>query len=102
MALEIVEYANLARDAQGNVIAAGEEPAVAGQQVTIGGGSLQSAAFQENTRFLLLHATAAARLAFGANPTASATSPFRMDTNQTVFVGVNPHVAGMKLAVING
>lgn len=102
MALEIVEYANLATDARGRAIAAGEEPAVARQSVTVAGSSTDSAAFAENTRFVRLHAVEAVRIDWGSSPTASAASQFRMEANQTEFVGVNPAVSGMKLATFTG
>lgn len=96
MPVDISEYTNLARDAQNNVVHAGVEPATAVQQVSQGGSSTQSAAFSSTTSFVRVHADSAVRIAFGANPTASASSP-RMPAGATEFFGVRP---GHKLAVI--
>ena len=96
MPLDITEYALLARDDNGHVIAAGMEPAIKTQQVAIGATSLASLSFSQATRFLRIHADATCRLEFGGGPTASATSR-RMPANGTEFVGVTP---GTKVAVI--
>lgn len=97
MPLDISEYDALAVDVNGHVIAAGVEPPVVEQApVTIGVSSTQSAAFNERTRFVRLHCDVACRVAFGVNPTASATSK-RMAAGQTEFFGVRP---GQRVAVI--
>ncbi len=96
MPLDITEYAELARDAMGAMIAAGKEPAVATTQVAIGAASAQSPAFSAATQFVRLHADAACRIEFGVNPTAAATSR-RMAAGQTEYFGVVP---GQRVAVI--
>jgi hypothetical protein len=96
MPVDITEYAELARDAMNLTIPAGQEPATAEQQVAIGGGSVQSAAFASTTRFVRLHADAACRIAFGVNPTAAGTSR-RLAAGQTEYFGV---IGGQKVAVI--
>lgn len=96
MALDITEYGSMATDVPGNRLPCGQEPAVLTQQVAIGGASAQSAAFNGSTRFIRVHADAACRLAFGADPTASAAS-MRMAAGSTEYFGVRP---GHKLAVI--
>lgn len=96
MPLDITEYQHLAQDENGRVIAAGKEPALLNQQVTIAVGSTQSAALSASTRFVRLHTDAACRIAFGGNPTAAATSQ-RMAAGQTEYFGVTP---GTKIAVI--
>lgn len=94
--LDVTEYASLSLDAQGRQVLVGKEPSRVNQQVAIGGGSTQSSAFSDITRFVRLHADAACRIAIGPNPTAAATS-MRMGANQTEYLGVNP---GDKIAVI--
>lgn len=96
--LYISEYSHQARDAMGGVLPSGQEPAVTTQKVGIGGVSDQSLAFNEQTRFVRVHADVACHLKFGSNPTAAATG-LRLAANQTEFIGVKP---GHKLAVIQG
>ena len=91
----ITEYA-YPRIFQGNIIAAGPEPAITEQQVPIGGSSAQSAAFNANTKFIRVNCTAVCSLLFGANPTAVATAK-RLSANQTEYF---PVIAGHKVAVI--
>lgn len=94
--LDVSEFSKLARDATGTPTTAGLYPQVAQQQVAIGGGSLQSSAFDLNTRFIRVHADAICRVAIGSNPTAAGTS-MRMAAGQTEYFGVLP---GHKIAVI--
>ena len=100
MPLDITEYANLALDARGNVIPAGQEPSTTNQQLAIGGTSTPSLDFGGTTRFVRLHTDAACRVEFaknpGTNPTASAAS-MRLPAGATEFFGVMP---GYRLAVI--
>lgn len=95
--LDVTEYRELSRDNVGNLIQVAEEHgAVVNQQLAIGVGSVQSAAFGENTHFVRLHTDAACRVEFSVAPNASAASR-RLAAGQTEFVGVRP---GMKVAVI--
>ena len=80
----------------GKFINVGDEPAIATQTVAISAGSLQSAAFGANTRFIRVHADAICSVLFGTAPVATAASP-RMAANTTEFFGVKP---GHKIAVI--
>ncbi|MBP9714802.1 MAG: hypothetical protein KBD60_14140, partial [Sterolibacterium sp.] len=74
-----------------------QEPSITEQTpVVIGGGSLQSAAFNGATRVVRLHTDAICSVAFGANPTATANTK-RMAANSTEYFGVEP---GHKVAVI--
>ena len=93
--LDIREYSVLATDQNARQLAAGKEPAVAGQQVTFTT-TVQSAAFNESTRFVRLHADSICRIEFGANPTATGTS-MRMAAGATEYFGVTP---GMKVAAV--
>lgn len=94
--VDITQYASLAVDGSGRQISVGMEPCIANVQVAIGGSSVQSAAFNDNTRLVRVHTDAAIRIAFGANPTAASTSQ-RMAAGQTEYFGVRP---GEKAAVI--
>lgn len=93
--LYIQEYDRMPTDTRTS-IPTGSEPALASQTVAIGGGSVQSAAFNTNTRFVRLHTDAICSVEFGANPTATS-SKARMAANQTEFFGVK---GGHKVAVI--
>lgn len=94
--LYISEYANLAFDNLGNTVAAPQTPALVEQNVAIGMSSAQSAAFGTSTRYIQINCDNACSVAFGANPTASA-SFHRMAANETRFYAVAP---GSKIAVI--
>jgi hypothetical protein len=78
-------------------IAAPQEPALVVQTpVVIGAGSLQSVAFNEQTRFVRLHNDVICSVKFGDNPTATADDA-RLAANGTEYFGVVP---GQKVAVI--
>ncbi len=94
--LYITEIANLVFDNRSNAVAAPAMPPVAEQAVAITGGSVQSAAFQTLTRFVMVSTDSICSLAWGANPTAVTTAQ-RMAANETRFYGVIP---GQKLAAI--
>lgn len=78
------------------MVLAGEEPAVATQTVSIGAGSVQSAAFNAATRFIRVCNDATCSVSFGTSPTATATST-RLPANSVEYFAVMP---GLKLAVI--
>ncbi len=84
--LDVSEYHAQAVDQGGNKLPAGQEPSIADQQLAIGS-EVKSAAFKGS--FVRIHADAACRILFGANPTASSTSK-RMAANTTEFFGVTP------------
>jgi len=91
----ISEYARLARDADGNVIPVGKEPAIAEQTILIGA-EADSSAFNERTTLVRIHAEAACCLLFGEAPTAAITKK-RMGAGATEYFGV---LAGHKVSVI--
>lgn len=95
--LDITEYKQLACDALGHAVQAGQEPAIATQQLTPSGVSGQSVAFANVTAFVRLHTDVNCRIAFGENPTAAAGS-MRLPAGATEFFGVRP---GHKVAVIS-
>lgn len=86
----IAEYANIATPFN--------EPANALQTVAITAGSVASAAFQNNTNLVRVHTDAICSVAFGAAPTATATTT-RLAANQTESFRV-PMGAAFKVAVI--
>lgn len=95
--LYITEYGQMARVANNRDVMTGQEPCVVDQTpVVIGAGSLQSAAFNANTKFVMIHTDAICSIAFGADPTATANKQ-RLAANETRFYGVIP---GQKVAVI--
>lgn len=95
----ISEYAQTPLDL-GQSIPCGVEPAIAVQVVAVSAGSLQSAVFNVNTRFVRVHTDVTAYVKFGANPTAT-TSEARMAAGSTEFFGV-AEGQSHKIAVITG
>ena len=77
----------------------GAEPAIADQTVTTSGASAQSAAFNTNTRLIVISTPAAQAVCalFGDSPTALVTS-LRLPANSMVWFGVKP---GQKVALID-
>ena len=73
-------------------------PELATQQLSIGVGSVQSAAFNASTVLVRIHADAICCIAWGTNPTAINTS-FRVAANQTEYFAV-PAGQAYKVAVI--
>lgn len=96
--LYITEYERLARDKEGSVVLAGQEPAIAHQKIAIGGSSGQSAAFSALTKFVRVEVDAICHVVFLKDPTATTTHG-RWAADQTEVRGVFP---GDKLAVISG
>jgi hypothetical protein len=96
--LYVTEYSTMGRDPNG-VASMAQEPPMAEQTVAIGGGSLQSVAFQPATRFVRLHTDSVCSIEFGPNPTATTTTA-RMAANQTEYYAV-PQGSAFKVAVIS-
>lgn len=94
--LYISEYGDLARDASGNIISIGVEPAQTTQTRSISGTSAQSNAFASGTRYVRIHTDAICSILFGANPTAT-TSHARLAADSTEYFCVT---AGHKVAAI--
>lgn len=93
----ITEYSIMARDEKGIAVPVPVEPALVDQTpVAISGSSVQSAAFNADTKFVRIHTDAVCSIKFGSNPTASANSQ-RLGANDTQYYGVQP---GHKVAVI--
>ncbi len=80
----------------GNSLPMAPMPPLATQVVSITGTSQQSAVFDENTKFIGVHADAACSVEFGADPSAT-TNSRRLAANATEYFTVT---AGHKLAVI--
>ena len=97
MPLFITEYRDLAKDTGSNFIAAGIEPALADTSFTVPG---QSAVFNEQTSFVMIHAQEATCLAWGTAPTAT-TAKQRMAAGETRYVGV-PQGKGFRVAAVLG
>lgn len=96
MPVYVTEYFALARDGNNHVIAAGQEPAEAEQEIDVSSTSAQSAAFGARTHLVMIHATEAAFLAFGTNPTA-VDEAHAIGAGETRFYGVVP---GQKVAAV--
>jgi len=96
--LYVTEYIDTARSGDATAPSFPAEAAIAEQTVAIGGASVQSSAFQNNTRYVRLHTDAICSVKFGTNPTATATTS-RMAAGSERVLGV-PMGAGFKVAVI--
>jgi hypothetical protein len=95
--LYVAEFAHLPLDDRGRPVMAPPMPPIAEQVVAIGMTSTQAAnVFQSNTRYAQIHTDAICSVAFGTNPTATASNQ-RLAANETRFTGVNP---GDLIAVI--
>jgi hypothetical protein len=94
--LFVTEFAKQVRDEGGYLAPILETPALAEQAVTIGAESAASSAFNAKTRIVRLCADAVCSVAFGASPTASATTA-RLAKDVPEYFGVQP---GHKVAVI--
>lgn len=70
----------------------------ADQTVAIAAGSAQSTTLKNNTQLVRLHTDAICSVAFGSNPTATATNR-RLAAGQTEWINVSVN-SGMKVAVI--
>lgn len=99
--LEIVEYRELAEDQHGRTVMAGKEPAITGQQVDFSSGAAASAAFNAETRFIMVRADVDARLAFGTAPTATSSSPHFLDSGQARFIGVDGRHENLKVSAVS-
>ena len=74
------------------------EPPLAEQTVAIGGASAQSAAFNAGTTFVRIHTDVICSIAFGTNPTATATTR-RLAAGSTEYFAV-PRGQSFKVANI--
>ena len=95
--LYISEFSDEAQTVRGHAPFA-QQPAIAEQTVVIGAGSLQSSAFTASTTFVRIETDAICSIAFGTNPTATATKA-RMAANSVEYFGV-PLGQSYKVAVI--
>lgn len=96
----ITEFERLARDADNNVMQAGMMPEAASQSVTYTT-STQSAALNSRTHLVRLVADATAHVAFGENPTATASSA-KLASGVEYYFGVPEHRGSMKIAAYDG
>jgi hypothetical protein len=85
--LHITEFSTLPRDANGNVLQIGLMPNAT--QVVTYTTSTQSVAFAASTRYIRVISSAAAHLAFGTNPTATALDPW-VPGSTAEFFAVTP------------
>lgn len=96
----ITEYVRLGADQVGKVPPVPFEPNVAEQVIANPVASTQSAALNAQTTMVMVHASAAAHIKFGLNPTA-VTTAHRLAAGETRFYSVQPGQS-MKIAAING
>ncbi len=96
--LYITELASQGQDARGWRMVIADMPPAAEQTVAITGASVQSATLNPLTKFIRITTDSTCSLAFGVNPTASATK-MRMFQGSAEYFAV-PLNAGWKVAVI--
>lgn len=95
--LHIAEFTAMPKDANGSVLQIGKMPPLTTQVVTYTT-TTQSSAFNAETRFIRVIASAAAHLVFGSNPTATNTAPW-VPASTVEFFAVVP---GQKVAAYDG
>lgn len=96
----ISEYERQARDSEGNVMQAGEEPAQTTQVVAFTT-TAASSAFQDSTTFVRISLDAAGFIKFGASPTATTATDLPMAANVPEYFGVRPRtVATLAVAAV--
>jgi hypothetical protein len=98
--LYITEFAQLMPAVVGHQGQIAMQPPLAEQHVAIGGGSVQSSAFNSQTRLVRLHADAICSIEFGTNPTATANTA-RMSANQTEYHGVPVNTSFIVAVITN-
>ncbi len=96
--LQITEYAELARDRQGNQVPVGKEPAIASQTVTYTT-STNSSAFDNKTRFIRVYADTRAHIAFGSGTQTATATNTRLAADAAEYFGV---IGGQQLAAYDG
>lgn len=95
---QIAEFTQQGRDTSSNLIPVVSLPAVLVQSVTLGAGSVQSAALGGNTSVVRLTTDGPCCIAAGPNPTAT-TDSLRLPAGAVEYFAVTP---GHKIAVIAG
>lgn len=96
--LYVTEFANLGTSNNAQVMQMATVPPLVEQTVAIGGSTTQSSAFGANTTFVRLHTDAICSIAFGTNPSATATTA-RLAAGTTEYFVV-PQNKAFKVAVI--
>lgn len=98
--LYLSEYANFATDENGHPIAAGREPALATQVVTVSGASAASAALNAKTKCVCLHCDGIFSYTVAAAPVATLDHK-RVAANVDIFIGIDQglHVAAAPLKI---
>lgn len=84
----IAEYERQARDAEGNVMQAGEEPAIKKQAITYTATHGASAAFLRSTTFVRISIDAAGFVLFGETPVSVTLVDTPMAANVPEYFGV--------------
>lgn len=97
--LYITEFNLEGVDAMGRLMPAARTLPIAEQKVAFTGTSAQSATLNASTTLVRLHTDGACSIAFGTNPTATA-SNMRLALDQTEYFAVQPGT-GLKIAAIS-
>lgn len=95
--INITQFSDVSTTARGSLLCA-EVPFISSADITAVASSVQSAAFDNQARTVRVVSDKDVRIAFGANPTATATS-LALKAGIPEYFGVS---AGQKLAAIEG
>jgi len=99
--LYIREYARQARDADGNVMPAGEEPAIASHSIDFTSSSVPSSVLNAKTTFVRIWSTGNCWVDFGTDPTAAA-GDIPLEAATAEYFGISyGQGASIKLAAID-
>lgn len=103
--LYVTEYRRQATDSEGNLLSAGEEPALAVQVKTFTSSAAIDNAFNKATTFVRIFTDGDACIAFGASPTATNQQDTPVNAEVPEFFGVNQSLvtssAGLKVAAVD-
>lgn len=93
----ITEHTTSLRSANGHLMQVPGDYGVDQADVDFSGGAAQSAAFNSTTLYIRVNVDTAARVAFGANPTALTSGNRRLAKDQTEYFPVN---GGDKISLV--
>lgn len=94
----ITEFTDEGVDSKGRIMPCARQPHVAVQRVNTSASSAQSAVLNGSTTLVRINTDSDCCILFGANPTATTSSP-RMTANQTEYFAV-PANSGLRIAAI--
>ena len=94
--LRVTEYADLAKDVKGNILLAGKEPNLGTQKLANTGGAVNSTAFGDTTKFVMISTDSICAYKIGLAAVATVAND-RLAAGERIYCGVNP---GDRVSVI--